>query len=361
MPERDGYIPGVPCWIDTSQSDPEAAVDFYSGLFGWEFEDVMPPESKGKYFIARLRGGDVAAVGSIPEGAPPMARWNTYVWVQSVDQTATQVLDAGGRALMDPFDVMDAGRMAVFADPEGAAFCVWQAKQHKGARIVNEAGSLNFNGLNTRDVEAAKSFYGSVFGWQTLTLDGGPGMWTLPGYGDHLEQTNPDLRKQMAEGGAPAGFEDVVASIDPIPDDQPGRRGTLGGDLRSRRCRRHGREGNRAGRQGDRRAVRCPLGQDDRDHRPSGRDIHHEQVRARESGSRRSDGRDGRHGIGTRPPRTPSRPYNGRGGRPFTRSRPRGRQLSRLEGRRAGSRDSDIALPLRTIPWQSANPLAKPN
>jgi len=221
MPERDGYIPGVPCWIDTSQSDPEAAVDFYSGLFGWEFEDVMPPESKGKYFIARLRGGDVAAVGSIPEGAPPMARWNTYVWVQSVDQTATQVLDAGGRALMDPFDVMDAGRMAVFADPEGAAFCVWQAKQHKGARIVNEAGSLNFNGLNTRDVEAAKSFYGSVFGWQTLTLDGGPGMWTLPGYGDHLEQTNPDLRKQMAEGGAPAGFEDVVASIDPIPDDQP--------------------------------------------------------------------------------------------------------------------------------------------
>ena len=122
---------------------------------------------------------------------------------------------------MDPFDVMDAGRMAVFADPEGAAFCVWQAKEHKGARIVNEAGSLNFNGLNTRDVEGARSFYGSVFGWQTLTLEGGAEMWTLPGYGDHLEQGNPDLRKQMAEVGAPAGFEDVVASINPIPDDQP--------------------------------------------------------------------------------------------------------------------------------------------
>ena len=139
MPERDGYIPGVPCWIDTSQPDPEAAVDFYSGLFGWEFEDVMPPESEGKYFIARIRGGDVAAVGSIPEGAPPMAMWNTYVWVESADETASKVLDAGGKALMEPFDVMDAGRMAVFADPEGAAFCVWQAKEHKGARIVNEA------------------------------------------------------------------------------------------------------------------------------------------------------------------------------------------------------------------------------
>ena len=68
MPERDGYIPGVPCWIDTSQPDPEAALPFYTGLFGWEFEDVMPPDSPGRYFIARLRGGDVAAVGSQPEG-----------------------------------------------------------------------------------------------------------------------------------------------------------------------------------------------------------------------------------------------------------------------------------------------------
>jgi uncharacterized protein len=221
MPERDGYIPGVPCWVDTSQPDPEAAVDFYSGLFGWEFEDVMPPGSDGKYFIARIRGGDVAAVGSIPEAAPPMAMWNTYIWVESADQTASKVRDAGGGIVMDPFDVMDAGRMAVFTDPEGAAFCVWQAKESKGARIVNEHGSLNFNVLNTRDVEGAKSFYGSVFGWRTLELKGGFLMWTLPGYGDYLERDNPELRKQMAEVGAPEGFEDVVASLVPIADDQP--------------------------------------------------------------------------------------------------------------------------------------------
>jgi uncharacterized protein len=221
MPERDGYIPGVPCWVDTSQPDPEAAVDFYSGLFGWEFEDVMPPGSPGKYFIARIRGGDVAAVGSIPEGSPPMAMWNTYVWVESADETASKVLDAGGTVLMEPFDIMESGRMAVFADPEGAAFCAWQAKEHKGARIVNEHGSLNFNGLNTRDPEGAKAFYGSIFGWQTLVLPGDFEMWTLPGYGDHLEQGNPGLREGMAEMGAPAGFEDVVASLNPIPDDQP--------------------------------------------------------------------------------------------------------------------------------------------
>jgi uncharacterized protein len=219
MPERDGYIPGVPCWIDTSQPDPDAAVDFYSGLFGWEFEDVMPAGSEAKYFTARIRGRDVGAVGSIPEGAPPMAMWNTYVWVESADDTAAKVADAGGKTLMEPFDVMDAGRMAVFADAEGAAFCVWQPNEHRGAGIVNEAGSLNFNGLNTRDPEGAKSFYGSVFGWRTLSLDGAE-MWTLPGYGDHLEERDPDLRKRIAEAGAPAGFEDVVASLNRIADDQ---------------------------------------------------------------------------------------------------------------------------------------------
>lgn len=151
MPERDGYIPGVPCWVDANEPDPERNLPFYRDLFGWEFEDVMPEGSDGHYFIGRIRGGDVAALGPIPEGAPPVATWNTYVWVDSADETATKALDAGGAVLTEPFDVMDAGRMAVLADREGAAFCVWQAKNHKGAKVVNEHGSLNFNGLATRD------------------------------------------------------------------------------------------------------------------------------------------------------------------------------------------------------------------
>lgn len=221
MFERDGYVPGVPCWVDTSQPDPEAAVAFYSGLFGWDFEEAMPPGSAGKYFIARLRGGDVAAVGSQPESGPPIAVWNTYVWVESADEAVSRVLDAGGRVVMVPFDVMDAGRMAAFTDFEGAAFRVWQAKEHKGARIVNEPGSLNFNGLNTRDPEGAKSFYGSVFGWETLDFGGGAEMWRLPGYGHFLKQSDPGLGKRMAENSAPEGFKDVVATLGPIADNQP--------------------------------------------------------------------------------------------------------------------------------------------
>jgi uncharacterized protein len=220
MPERDGYIPGVPCWVDTSQPDPDAAVAFYRGLFGWDLEDTMPPGSPGRYFIARLSGLDVAAVGSQPQGAPAEATWNTYIWVQSADEAAAKVKAAGGNVVTDPFDIGDAGRMAVFTDPEGAAFCVWQAKAHKGARMVNEPGSLNFNVLNTRDLDGARSFYGSVFGWGTLVL-GGVEMWRLPGYGEFLEQNDPGLRERMAGSGAPEGFADVVASTNSLADDQP--------------------------------------------------------------------------------------------------------------------------------------------
>ena len=235
MPERDGYVPGVPCWVDASEPDPEAAVEFYGKLFGWEFEDVVPAGWEGNYFIARhqatsssifdlsgaLRSGDVAAVRSIPQAAPPRAMWNTYFWVDSADEAASKVRDAGGAVMAEPFDFMDACRMGIFTDREGATFGVWEAKEHKGARLVNDPGALVFNGLNTRDVEGARSFYGSVFGWQTLAMDGGAEMWTLPGYGDYLESYHPDLRKQMAEAGAPAGFEDVVATINPMADEQP--------------------------------------------------------------------------------------------------------------------------------------------
>ncbi len=122
---------------------------------------------------------------------------------------------------MEPFDIPGAGRMAFVADTEGAAFGLWQAREHRGASVVNEHGSVNFNDLNTRDIEAAKAFYGAVFGWQVLEMGGGFAMWTLPGYGDFLERDNPTIRQTMEEMGAPKGFEDVVASLGPIGDDQP--------------------------------------------------------------------------------------------------------------------------------------------
>jgi uncharacterized protein len=215
MPERDGYIPGVPCWVDTSHPDPDAGARFYGELFGWTVEDSMPEGADGPYYIGRIRGGDVAAIGPSQADGPPGAMWNTYIWVDDADKTAARAGELGGTVLAEPFDVMDAGRMAVLADPEGAVFNVWQANNHRGAQVVNEHGALNFNGLATRDPEQARSFYGALFGWDVLSLPAGA-MWTLPGYGDHLEERSPGLREQMAQMGAPDGFVDVVAAITPI-------------------------------------------------------------------------------------------------------------------------------------------------
>ncbi len=218
MAERDGYLPGVPCWIDTSQPDPDLAAAFYSGLFGWEVDDLMPPGSGGKYLVGRLRGGDVAAISSAADGDAGPPAWNSYIWVDSADETAAKVRASGGTVVMEPFDVFEAGRMAVCTDREGAAFSIWQAKEHRGARIVNEPGALNFNGLHTRELEGAAAFYAAVFGWRTFDLPAGKA-WTLPGYGEYLEQLTPGLRARTAEFGVP-GFEDVVAAINPIPADE---------------------------------------------------------------------------------------------------------------------------------------------
>ena len=272
MPERDGYIAGVPSWVDTNQPDPDAALAFYGGLFGWEFEDVMPEGAPGKYFVGRIRGGDAAAVGSAPDGAPPGATWNTYIWVDSVDDAVAAVRAAGGAVVAEPFDVMDAGRMAVVSDPEGAVFCVWEARAHKGAQVVNEHGALNFNGLATRDPESAKAFYGAVFGWETLGLPAGQ-MWTLPGYGDHLEASSPGLREMMAQMGAPDGFIDVVAALTPIADDDTTTPAhwsvTFGVDDVDAVATRAG-----AGRRGRQRSRRCPVVPRRGDPRPAGGDLH---------------------------------------------------------------------------------------
>jgi uncharacterized protein len=224
MFERDGYPAGVPCWVETTQPDPEAAVSFYGGLFGWEFEDVAAAGAPGPYFVGRLRGKDVAAVAPLREGAPPAATWHSYVWVDSADETVAKARAAGGHVLVEPFDAGDAGRMAVLADPSGASFSIMQAKGHRGAKLVNEPGTWNSSELHTRDPEGAKAFYGAVFGWTTRSVDLGNGDFTwfsLPGYGAYLREHDPELGDRLEEDSAPEGFEDAVAWFLPTDDDTP--------------------------------------------------------------------------------------------------------------------------------------------
>ena len=209
MSERDGYQPGVPCWVDTWQPDPAAAVGFYTELFGWEATNLMPSDSPGEYSLCKLRGRDVAAVVSQHGApAPPRPLWATHVWVESADDTAVKVTDAGGSVVGDPFDSPGGGRVAVLSDPSGAVFSVWQPGERKGAQVVNEPGAWAMSQLITRDPDGAKAFYGAVFGWETDTFDLGEiqiTLWRLPGYaGGEPQQPVP---------------RDVIGAMTPMPAD----------------------------------------------------------------------------------------------------------------------------------------------
>jgi predicted enzyme related to lactoylglutathione lyase len=211
------YPQGVPCWIDTEQPDVEAAAAFYGGLFGWTFEDVMPPGAPGRYLIAKLGGLDVAGIGRGGAGTA----WNTYVSVDDADAAVARLSAAGASVLSVPEDAGEGGRSAVLADPEGAAFRIWQARRRLGAQVVNQPGAWNFSDPHTADPRAAAAFYHEAFGWQVDNVGFGL-MVRSPGYGDHLEATtDPDIRKRQSEFSAPPGFEDAIAWIVPTTGDEP--------------------------------------------------------------------------------------------------------------------------------------------
>ncbi len=182
MPERVSYEPGTPSWVDVSSPDVDAAVSFYEQLFGWQATDPGDPEETGGYRMLTQDGKAVAGAGPTQgEGHPSV--WTTYVTVADADATAERVEAAGGSVFVAPMDVMTAGRMAIVADPAGAVFAVWQPRDHIGAELVNEPNSLAWNELRTRDPEAAKTFYGAVFGWGTTSAPDMEGytIWTIGG------------------------------------------------------------------------------------------------------------------------------------------------------------------------------------
>ena len=222
MPARDGFPAGVPAWIDIRGPDPQSTAAFYSGLFGWSFEDRSPAGSDTRYLVATLDGKAVAGVGSASRASSSRA-WNTYIAVDSADATAAKVRDAGGSMIAQPFDLDDLARIAVCSDPSSAVFGLWQPGTIKGAQAVNAPGSWNFSELNTRDVDAARPFYGAVFGWEANEVDMGAMAGTmvrLPGYADFLETYDPGVKQRHADFGAPAGFSDCVAWMLPLRGDE---------------------------------------------------------------------------------------------------------------------------------------------
>jgi hypothetical protein len=175
MPEFTSYAAGTPSWVDHAAKDLEGSNSFYGTLFGWEADDQG--EEMGHYTLMRKGGKAVAGnMGVMMEGQP--SAWVSYVSVSDADATVDLAKKAGAAVFVEPMDVADIGRMAVFADPTGAAIGIWQPKTFNGAELANETGAFVWNELNTRDVSAAKAFYTDVFGWEPHDLDMGEMAYT---------------------------------------------------------------------------------------------------------------------------------------------------------------------------------------
>ena len=167
------YPHGTFSWVDNSSSDPEAAIAFYTELFGWSKNEV-PIGDGMTYTVFQLDGEDCAALsGMSPDEIQAGARsqWNNFVTVDDVDALTKVVAANGGEVIYGPEDVFDAGRMLHIKDPTGALLNLWQPYNSIGAGIVNTVGAMSLNELWTPDVARAKDFYHALFGWE-YDLDG---------------------------------------------------------------------------------------------------------------------------------------------------------------------------------------------
>jgi uncharacterized protein len=215
MSERNGYAPGVPCWMASVQKDPDRAAAFYSELFGWEAENLMPDGAQRDYIICRARGLDAAAIVSV-DGAPPppSATWATHIWVEDAQATAETVHSAGGTVIGTPFESPGGGVVAVLADPSGAVFCAWEPRERRGAQVVNEPSAWAMSQLITDDPSGARRFYGSVFGWETEEMSTGENSVTLfrvRGYvgGEPQQPVSREVVAAMSELGPEAAATGV--------------------------------------------------------------------------------------------------------------------------------------------------------
>lgn len=164
MPERASYLPGEFAWTDLTTTDVRAAVTFYGTIFGWQAAEVADPDAGG-YTMLTLDGRQVGAVAPKTSGDAAPPSWSVYVASDDLEKTLEIAAASGGAPLMPPLDILDAGRMALVADPAGAVIALWQAGAHHGAQVVDEPGALTWVELATTDVAGAKTFYPAVFGW----------------------------------------------------------------------------------------------------------------------------------------------------------------------------------------------------
>ncbi|MGP3965940.1 VOC family protein [Nonomuraea sp. 3N208] len=194
------YLPGAPCWVDVNSPDVDRSEAFYTGLFGWQSITLGPQHRD--YRFCQVDGKTVAGISHATEDNPAAA-WLTYFQTPDADTVAKTVEQAGGTVLAPPLDIEGQGRMAVFADPAGARFAVWQPDETKGLGMVTEPGSLAWAELYVPDFAAARSFYQTVFGWSILDLPMGDLSYPVISPAGGGEETSMAGLVQLEPGDSP--------------------------------------------------------------------------------------------------------------------------------------------------------------
>ena len=201
MPVMESYAPGTFCWADLGTSDAGDAKRFYTALFGWTAED-RPMGPGAFYTMLSHQGRAVAALyAQDPASGAGAPHWLNYISVESANDTARRTRELGGTVVVEPFDVLDVGRMALVQDTTAAVVALWQPRRHAGAGIIGEPANMCWNELATTDTGRAEAFYAGLFGWSGTTRDLGGTRYTT-----------------FALNGEPcSGMCPVDASLGPVP------------------------------------------------------------------------------------------------------------------------------------------------
>ncbi len=157
-------------WHDLLTNDPEGSRQFYSELFGWEFErpgiDVGFGNGSGYMLIrhdGELIGGMVDANQLGREDN--ISQWITVISVDDIDAAVDAVRAQNGQVLTAPTTLPTRGTLAVVADNEGALFALVRTRDGDPAEIEPVDNRWLWNELWTADVDRAAGFYQSVAGY----------------------------------------------------------------------------------------------------------------------------------------------------------------------------------------------------
>ncbi|MEJ7599438.1 MAG: VOC family protein [Kofleriaceae bacterium] len=162
-------------WFEYVSKQGQQAQGFFGEVFNWTTKSVPMPQ--GNYTMIaigdRTIGGFIAAPGASSEGAPEHAHWLTHLHVTDAAKAAAKIRSLGGKIAKEPFKVADFGTMGIAADPQGAAFALWQPASTEAAPAPIE-GSFCWNELTAADPDAAAKFYAEVGGFEIEVM-------TMPG------------------------------------------------------------------------------------------------------------------------------------------------------------------------------------